>query len=192
MLKDSLLEIQKKVGSAFAFLPLHPNYITILSVLFSVLGAYFIFEKNFLGLICILFAFLFDGLDGAIARAKNLSSAFGAYLDGISDRLVEFFALLPVIMDANYMLPSVFILFFGTCMTSFSKAYADHRLVCDAKVASKLRTLLPRTERVIGIFIALGLYLSGVVEVVYLLWAIALLSIVAFINLQIEAYNRRQ
>lgn len=192
MLKKSMSGLQKKVGEMIAFLPLHPNHITILSVIFSIGGAYFIFERNWIGMIFVFLAFVCDGLDGAIARAKKLSSNFGAYLDGICDRLVEFFALLPLILDVQYTLPSVLILFFGTCMTSFSKAYADHRLVCDAKTAAGLRTLLPRTERVIGIFVALGLYLYGVVEVNYLLWVIAFASIVAFINLQFEAYNRRQ
>jgi len=190
MIKDSLSDLQKKVGEILSFLPIHPNHITILSVVFAAFGAYFIFDKNWIGMLFILLAFAFDGLDGAIARAKKLSSKFGAYMDGICDRVVEFFVLLPFILDSNYVLPSALILFFGTCMTSFSKAYADHREVCDAKTAAKLRTLLPRTERVIAIFIALALYLNGNAEVNYLLWAISIASIIAFINLQLEAYYK--
>lgn len=190
MLKDMLAGVQKKVGDAFCILPIHPNHITVLSVVCSMVGAILIFSRDWVGMGFILLAFAFDGLDGAIARAKNLSSKFGAYLDGVCDRMVEFFAILPFILDMKYSLSAIIILFFGTCMLSFSKAYASHRGICDAKTAAGLKTILPRTERVLLVFLALGLYLNGNYEVEYLLWAIAVVSIVAFINLQLEAYSK--
>lgn len=187
MIKNSLAGLQEKIGKMFSFLPLHPNHITVLSLACAAFGAYFVYEKNIFGLVLFLFAFLFDGLDGAIARAKSLSSAFGAYLDGICDRLVEFFALLPFFFYPEFVFPSLLALFFGTCMHSFSKAYADHRLVCDAKTAAGLKSFLPRTERVIGIFLALLLLVIGEISFAwYLLWALAALSIIAFLMLQFE------
>ncbi len=190
MIKQSLEEFQKNVGEFFKWLPIHPNHITILSVVFAVFGAYFLFLQEWIGLLFFLFSFLFDGLDGAIARSKNITSKFGAYMDGICDRLSEFFALLPLILNAQYLLPALLVLFFGTCMTSFSKAYADHRGVCDAKIASCLKTLFPRTERVISIFIALILYLQQSEYLIYWIWICAFASIVAFINIQFEAYYK--
>ena len=190
MIKDSLLGLQKKVGDIFSVLPLHPNHITVLSVLFSAIGAYFIFEKNWIGLACILLAFLFDGLDGAVARAKRLSSAFGAYLGGISDRLVEFFALLPFFFYPEFIFPSLLLVFFGTCMHSFSKAYADHREVLGAKSAAGLKSFLPRTERVIGIFAAVFLLIIGEVSYAwYLLWLLAAVSVIAFCVLQLRVFD---
>lgn len=192
MIKNIFESSQEKIGEMLKPLPLHPNHITLLSVLLASVGAYFIFNKGAFGILLIFLSFACDGLDGAVARAKKLTSAFGAYLDGVSDRVVEFFALLPLILDANFMLPSVLALFFGTCMTSFSKAYASHRGVMDVAPAAKMRTILPRTERVIGIFIALILFVYGYLEYgYYLMWTIAALSIISFAGLQIEAYKKK-
>jgi len=188
MIKQMLEKFQKDIGEIFKGIPLHPNHITLASVLFAILGSYFIFLARWEGLLLFLIAFLIDGLDGAVARSKNLVSPFGAYIDGICDRIVEFFALLPLILNSEYTLAAVLVLFFGTCMTSFSKAYADHRNICDAKTASKLRTLFPRTERTIAIFISLILYLQQSEYLAIWIWACAVTSIVAFINLQFEAY----
>ena len=192
MIKNIFSGMQKNVGEFLKPLPLHPNHITILSALLAASGAYFVFEKNIFGILLIFLSFACDGLDGAVARAKNLSSSFGAYLDGMSDRLVEFFALLPLLFDATLMLPSLLLLFFGTCMTSFSKAYASHRGVMDADAAAKMKTILPRTEGVISIFIALIFFVLGYLQYAhYLLWLLAALSIISFIYLQIEACKKK-
>ena len=191
MIKKKLGKLQASIGNLFKWLPCHPNDITLLSLVAAIAGAYFVFLKDPLGILFFLLAFAFDGLDGAVARAKKLTSAFGAYLDGILDRLVEFFALLPLFFDASLMLPSLLVLFFGSTMTAFSKAYADHREVMDAKSAAGMRTLLPRAERVIGIFLALVLFVYGYAkEAGWLLWAVAALSIVSFACLQHEAYKK--
>ncbi len=191
MMKGSLSGFQEKIGEIIRPLPLHPNHITILSVIFAIAGSYFLWKNDALGLAFFVLAFAIDGLDGALARAKNLTSNFGAYLDGISDRFVEFFAILPLLFQAQLMLPSIFTLFFGTCMVSFSKAYADHREVLDSKTASKLKTLLPRAERVIGIFICLALVqFNYIYEATLLMWALAILSAVSVIYLQFEVYSK--
>ncbi|MFH0927313.1 MAG: CDP-alcohol phosphatidyltransferase family protein [Candidatus Micrarchaeota archaeon] len=190
MIKDVLSHLQKQVGDLFSFLNIHPNHITILSVVFAALGAYLAYEGNLFALGCFLIAFLIDGLDGAIARAKGLQSAFGAYLDGICDRLVEFLALLPFFFYPEFLFPAIISLFFGTCMHSFSKAYADHREVMDAKSAAGLKSFLPRTERVIGIFLALALLLAGFISYAwYLLWILAAVSVGAFLLLQLRVFE---
>ena len=190
MLKNSLSGLQEKVGAAFAVLPFTPNQITVLSLLFGAAGAYFAYEKNVFALALFLVAFLLDGLDGAVARAKNMSSHFGAYLDGICDRLVEFFALLPFFFYSEFVFPALLSLFFGTCMHSFSKAYADHREVMDAKAAAGLKSFLPRTERVMGIFLALALLLFGEISYAwYLLWVVAVVSAGAFCVLQFRVFG---
>ena len=191
-IKSNLSAQQARVGEFFKWLPLHPNDITLLSVVFAALGAWFVWQQNVLGPALFLLSFALDGLDGAVARAKNLASAFGAYLDGVCDRLVEFLALLPLLFSSvpGLFLPSLLTLFFGSCMTAFSKAYADHREVCDAKTAAKLTTLMPRTERVIGIWVCLILFIYGRFEILIpLLWILAAGSILSFVWLQYGAWR---
>lgn len=193
MMKNTFSGLQSKIGDIIKPLPLHPNDLTILSVVLAIIGAYFIFAMNPLGLVFIALSFATDMLDGALARAKNLVSNFGAYLDGITDRLVEFFALLPLFFVPQFLLPSLLVLFFGSVMTAFSKAYADHREVLDAKTASKLKTPLPRAERVIAIFIVLALFLYGYAfQALWLMWSLAAVSIFSFIYLQYAVYKARR
>jgi phosphatidylglycerophosphate synthase len=188
MLKSSLSNLQKKAGKALSFLPLSPDQCTLLSVLFAAIGSYCIFQLSPLSLLFFLIAFLLDALDGALARAKGLSTPFGAYLDGICDRLVEFLALFPLFFLPSFMLPALLTLFFGSCMNSFSKAYADHRMGVDSGKAAAMRNLLPRAERTIGIFISIALLLFGYAQLSdFLLWAVAMLSMASFVLLQPEA-----
>ena len=192
MLKDSLSSLQTRVGEFLKPLPLHPNDITLLSVVFAAAGAWFVYQQSLLGPILFLLSFLVDGLDGALARAKNLSSAFGAYLDGTCDRVVEFFALLPLLLSPlpGLLIPSLLTLFFGSCMTAFSKAYADHREAVEHKKSAKLSTLMPRTERVIGIWVSLVLFVQGRNDLLIpLLWILAAGSILSFIWLQYAVWR---
>jgi phosphatidylglycerophosphate synthase len=190
VLRNSLSSFQSRVGEFFKWLPLHPNDITLLSVLFAAAGAYFVYQQSILGPVLFLLSFLIDGLDGAVARAKNLTSAFGAYLDGVCDRLVEFLALLPLLLAPSIFLPSLLTLFFGSCMTAFSKAYADHREAVEHPKAAKLATLMPRTERVIGIWVGLVLFVMGRQEILIpLMWILAAGSILSFLWLQFAVWR---
>ena len=188
MLKKKFSGLQSQVGNSLSWIPLHPNHITLLSLMFAALGSIMILFKAPLGVVMFLISFSLEGLDGAIARAKNLTTPFGAYLDGVSDRIVEFFALLPLFFDPTLILPALLTLFFGSCMISFSKAYASHRKLMDNKTASDMTTIFARTERNIGIFLVLVLVVYGyVLEAGILLWALAILSLASFIYLQEQA-----
>ncbi|MFA4982956.1 MAG: CDP-alcohol phosphatidyltransferase family protein [Candidatus Micrarchaeia archaeon] len=163
MLKKNaeLQGLQARAGRAFAALPITPNQITSLSI-FSALAA---FCLAYLGLpIHSLALFILSGaldaLDGAVARAKGMVSRKGAYIDGISDRLVEFLFILSFFSFPlpNAVLPAwlslMLILFFGSAMTSFATAYAEHRHVADSKKISCQPGILPRAERLILLFTA--------------------------------------
>ena len=87
-------------------------------------------------------------------------SARGAYIDGMIDRLVEFLFILSFSFFAlpdffiPFQLSLVLFLFFGSCMTSFATAYAEHRKVADSKKIARQPGLLPRAERLILLFAA--------------------------------------
>ncbi|VVB56576.1 Uncharacterised protein [uncultured archaeon] len=101
-------------------------------------------------------------------------------------------ALLPFLFSSvpGLFLPSLLTLFFGTCMTSFSKAYADHREAVEHSKAAKLSTLLPRTERVIGIWVALTVFINSRFDVlVPLMWVLAAGSILSFVWLQFVVWK---
>jgi len=73
--------------------PLGPNPITILSIAIGI-GAGFLFSRGtawtaFGGALAYLLACLLDECDGHIARAKNLSSRLGEWLDMIGDYVTD-------------------------------------------------------------------------------------------------------
>jgi phosphatidylglycerophosphate synthase len=185
-------EIKNKIEKLkiIELLEIEPNLITLLTIPLAFLGAYFIFYKNKLAILFVLLSFLGDALDGAIARKKGKTSTNGAYLDGMSDRVVEFLILAPFLNIEFAKIPALMILFFGTFMHSFSKAYADHRKLLNTKEAQEVSTIFGRAERVMVIFLLIVLYLYDYyIYAFYIVWACAILSILSFLQLQIKIFK---
>ncbi|MEM4215608.1 MAG: CDP-alcohol phosphatidyltransferase family protein [Candidatus Anstonellales archaeon] len=181
------------LGRFFAFLPFHPNTLTI----FSVIAAFCGFVFSYFGFLLyaffsFLFAFLLDVLDGAVARAKKLATKKGAFLDGVADRVVEFFLILSLIFVLpESFLPAIFVLFFGSCMTSFVKAYAHHKEVLKKEEAEKLGGILERGERGALLLLAFLLVVFNYnFYAVLLLILIALLCIMTFLNRVLKIFER--
>ena len=68
-----------------------PNQITFISGIFGIIGAYLLtldyYKYTFLAGIFIVLFTIFDGVDGDIARMKNMQSFFGQWLDNQFDKL---------------------------------------------------------------------------------------------------------
>ena len=98
----------------------------------------------------ILFAGLFDMLDGQVARLGNMSSSFGALYDSVLDRYSEsimFLGICYYLVGQNYFLSSLFafIALIGSMMVSYTRARAEG-LGIECKDG-----LMQRPERVITI-----------------------------------------
>jgi len=67
-----------------------PNTLTVIGLMLSILTAVIIAQGLFLaGGLLVLFAGIFDMFDGAMARARNASTTFGAFFDSTLDRYSE-------------------------------------------------------------------------------------------------------
>src|SRR5579863_6061538 len=78
----------------------------------------------------ILFAGLFDMLDGQVARLGNMSSTFGALYDSVLDRyseLILFLGICYYLVAHHYFLSSLFafIALIGSMMVSYVRARAE-------------------------------------------------------------------
>ena len=164
MLKGSknLAKLQEIIGSTLARIPVSANAWTVLSFIAGLCGFGSLYYQSLLpGLAFFTLSFALDAVDGAVARAKKQVSAKGAFLDGMLDRLNEFFLLLGLmfypfpafIMPASFWL--LMILFFGTCMTSFVKAYAEHSGALSHERAMRLPGVLERPERAVTLLAAM-------------------------------------
>lgn len=78
----------------------------------------------------ILFAGVFDMLDGQVARLGNMASAFGAMYDSVLDRyseLIMFLGICYYLVAHHYFLSSIFafIAMIGSMMVSYTRARAE-------------------------------------------------------------------
>ena len=107
----------------------------------------------------ILFAGLFDMMDGRVARVGNMSSTFGALYDSVLDRyseLVTYFGICYYLVLQGYFFFSVlsFVALIGSLMVSYVRARAEGFDI-ECKVG-----LMQRPERVV--LTSLGALFCGI------------------------------
>jgi CDP-diacylglycerol---glycerol-3-phosphate 3-phosphatidyltransferase len=151
-IKNGYLRLIDPVADWLVKLRVHPNTITVIGTLCTLVGGIIYATGHirtggwFLGLTA-----LFDVLDGTVARRTNTSSTFGAFLDSTLDRLADGFVLggLAVFYATSQLHGSVPMLvvalmgLIGAFLTSYTRARAE-ALGLDAKVG-----MLQRPERVV-------------------------------------------
>lgn len=173
--KVAAYRISNPLAQLLAKTGVTPNTLTWFGLLLSCGAAALIALKQpFAAGFVVIFAGLFDMLDGALARCTGKSTSFGAILDSTLDRLGEtavFLGLLiffvrnssaPGILMAGLTLP-------GALMVSYLRARTEA-----AGLMGEVG-FFTRTERVA--ILALGLLLSGIDHAL-----IAALGIIAFFS----------
>src|SRR5713101_71015 len=180
-IQQRVRQLVTSIMRPLAGLGITPNTLTVLGLLLSILTAFIIAQGwLFAGGLLVLFAGIFDMFDGAMARARNAATTFGAFFDSTLDRYSEsiilfgllFYALRePGLQDRFWLfgneqpclLTLVFIAVVGSFMVSYAKARAEG-LGLECKTG-----LLARPERVV--ILAIGLLTGAVI------WALVLLAI---------------
>jgi len=187
--------LEKKVGSLFSLLPLTPNQWTLCSFVFALITLFFLIKNNLiLALLFFLVAAFLDFVDGAVARFKKEATNRGAYLDTIVDRYVEAmifigFLFLPL---PDILLPCkvwIFLCFFGSIITTYSKAAAKEKELANKEIKGGI---LSRGERIILISLSMLVGIFSLTGMAYLLIIFALLSnltAVQRINLALKGDN---
>src|SRR5580765_6547742 len=133
-LKNGYLRVIEPVANWLVRRGVHPNTITAIGTLCTVVGGVIYATGHirtagwFLGVTA-----LFDVLDGTVARRTNRSSTFGAFLDSTLDRLADgavlgglavFYAINPV----HHNLPMLVVSLAGLIaafLTSYTRARAE-------------------------------------------------------------------
>lgn len=161
-----LVEVRKKVAHyltqplvrLMARTAITPNALTWFGlVLFGGAAALIVTEHLLAAGFLVLVAGLFDLLDGALARATNQVTRFGAVLDSTVDRLTEAVLLLSILLLYGRAPSITGVLLVGLALTgsllvSYIRARAEAiKVECEAG-------LFTRGERII--ILALGLLLS--------------------------------
>ena len=130
------------VGKAIARTGITPNMITGLTVLVALVSAwFFVIGDLMVGLLFMILTVVLDMFDGAVARAANLATKFGATFDHTLDRYAEFLFMLGIMMGPIYAVTIPwwpynvgdtfipwfwgFFTLFGMIMASFARAKAE-------------------------------------------------------------------
>jgi CDP-diacylglycerol--glycerol-3-phosphate 3-phosphatidyltransferase len=183
LLRPTLNRVLTPIGEALARTPVTPNAITVTGTVGVVAAALWLLPTGhlFAGAVVITVFVLSDMLDGALARVKGTSGAWGAFLDSTLDRVGDaaIFAGLAAWLARGGHQPAlagvtVYCLVAGA-MVSYARARAEG-LGVRADVG-----LAERSERIVIILLSTGLSGLGVPYVLPVgLWALAGLSTVTF------------
>ncbi len=150
--------ITKPIIGVITKTPLTPNIITMIGFVITIgAGALIVTEYWLIAGIVVLVAGLFDMLDGALARATNKTTRFGAVLDSTLDRVSEailLVSLLAIFARDGLVTESILsgVALVGSLLVSYIRARMEG-LGVECKAG-----LFTRPERVI--ILALGLMLS--------------------------------
>ena len=153
------------------------NQVTLmgLALIALVSLAYFWHRAPFWYAVTLAIAFSADSLDGAVARIRKESSAFGGYLDAVVDRYQEMIALAALAYVSDAWVAGYFAIS-GAFLTSYMKA----RAAMETKVDNVAwPDLFERQERIVFICLALvcqSLFGAHVDVIPWALWLLALLT----------------
>jgi archaetidylinositol phosphate synthase len=163
-------------------IPVSPNMLTVIGLAVSIVTA-MIFARGYvvLGGVFILISGIFDVLDGAVARASNRTTAFGAVLDSVCDRYADaiiFVGIIYGLLSGKIMSYPLFLVpdwlwcslaLIGSYLVSYTRARSEA-----AGARSMDIGLAERPERMI--LLVLGAFTG------YLVPAIALIVILTHIT----------
>jgi phosphatidylglycerophosphate synthase len=142
------------------------------------------FHRLGMGLVLFVISGLLDSVDGAVARATGNATSKGAFADGVADRYAELFLCLGLLLYLGQGKTLILtmdiwlvLLIFGSLMTSFVRAYADHRgLVKDPEELKGMGGLLERGERLTLLYLGM---LLGIFDYRWLMASVALTAALA-------------
>lgn len=175
--------VSKWLGHTFSRFPISPNQWTLSGLFLALIVFYFLVSQNFLvSFVVCVFAISLDMIDGAVARATNRATKFGAYLDTITDRFIEFFIIFGLffVVYPDFILSSqawLMLLLFGSMMSTYSKPAAFEKGLI--KKEMKGGGILEHTDRLL---LLLAIILLSYFSKDYVVYLIALTSVLALIS----------
>lgn len=176
--KEKFQKIENLIGKVFSKF-LTPNQYTLISIFFALFCFLFLVRNNLVfALTSFFIASFLDFIDGAVARRAGKITKKGAYLDTICDRYVEGiilagFLFLPL---PRLFLPAafwIFLVLFGSFLTTYSKAAAKEKELIEKEIK---KGFVGRGERMILVFLAILLGIFNFSWMLYLIIVLAVLT----------------
>jgi CDP-diacylglycerol--glycerol-3-phosphate 3-phosphatidyltransferase len=170
-------KIIRLIVRGLALSRINPNVLTFFGLLVNIGAAYFLAVGRFrtAGLV-IIFAGLFDMVDGRVARATNQVTRFGGFFDSVLDRYSDLALLMGLLVYYGTLNRPLYVVLTAIVMTasvmiSYARSRAEN-IIPTCKVG-----FLERPERVV--LLILGALFDRMAPV---LWVIAVLGNITVIH----------
>lgn len=187
-------EFSKNIGYLFSKVSVSPNQWTLMSLALAFLCFYLIVNQLFLisFIVCVL-TISIDMIDGAVARVTNKATIFGAYLDTVTDRFIEFFIIFGLFFVSypNLIFNSktwTMILLFGSMMSTYSKSAALEKGLIKKEL--KGGGLLEHTDRLVLFLIIILISYFSLQYAIYLIAITSVLTVISFFQRFLIATKR--
>lgn len=149
----TITAVVSPLGRGLARVGVTPNALTTMGLLLTAVGGGFVVAgEPVIGGWVLVFGGLMDTLDGAVARASNNSTPFGAFFDSVSDRVSDGIILASVafwLRDQPRLFALTITALVAAQVTSYVRAKAES-IDLDCSIG-----ILERAERAIMLMIAL-------------------------------------
>ncbi len=134
----------------------HPNVLSVIGSIPPLL--FFVFAVNgyLITAALVMPFFIIDLLDGSVARMSGKATAFGEFLDSTLDRVSDFLVISAFGFAHLVRFEIVIVFLFAAFMVSYTRSRGE--LAGDKKVSFSIG-IMERTERLIGIAVALIVYI---------------------------------
>jgi CDP-diacylglycerol--glycerol-3-phosphate 3-phosphatidyltransferase len=159
------------IVNLMASMRVHPNILTLIGLVINIFAMVLFAKGKFdWAALVIIFAGIFDMLDGEVARRTKRETKFGAFFDSVIDRYSDLLLLLGLIIwyakiDRIFYVGLTGLVLIGSVLTSYTRARAES-LIPACKVG-----FLERPERIVLLII------GGVTDrMAAVLWVMAILS----------------
>lgn len=178
LMKSTIDPLWEAMATPLVKARLTPNQVTFIGLVLIILVslAYLWHQSPALYGATLIVAFMFDALDGAVARRRNMSTKAGGYFDAMVDRYQEL-AVLATLAHMHDAWPLALACFSGSVITSYAKA----RTAIEMPVSNTdWPDFFERMERVI--YLCVMLLLAGALGDIAILWGLAGFAILAHVT----------
>lgn len=174
------------IARGLALTGVSPNALTVIGFLLTLVVAFVLATGNFLlGGVLLIFAALFDTLDGALARHSDQTTVFGAFLDSTMDRYSEAVTLIALIYYYASQPDGATAVLLLACTMAGSLLVSYTRARAEAVGIECKEGFFQRTERIIVLIVGL---LTGWMTPV--LWVLAIFTNVTAVQRIVDVYHK--
>ena len=167
---------------------LSPWMVSTIGLMIVLLASYILIINTQLSLITSLILYLIgngmDALDGAVARLTEKVSKWGGYMDSMIDRIGEAAYILAIAHIGMISWEIAYIYIVSALLISYSRARGEKEGVEMSGIG-----LMERAERVIGLALAILIYITLNIPMDLLFLIIIILNIITIIQRSVHTYT---